>query len=83
LNLALASDGYFVPDVVINFDARVAKAAKMIEEDCPERCLCCYRENSNPRLEHWFSKYHLFPEFQMKYFKDNEVFYEKIFFYNF
>jgi hypothetical protein len=32
------------------FDVRVAKAAKMIEERCP----CCYRKNSNPRLEHWF-----------------------------
>ena len=26
------------------FDARVAKAAKIIEEDCPERCPCCYRK---------------------------------------
>jgi len=26
------------------FDTRVAKAAKMIEEDCPERCPCCYRK---------------------------------------
>jgi len=37
LNLALASDGYFMPDVDNKFDARVAKAAKMIEENCPER----------------------------------------------
>jgi len=58
------------------FDARVAKAAKMIEEDCPERCPCCYRKNSNPRLEHWFSKCYLFREFRMKYFKDIEIFYE-------
>jgi len=28
------------------------KLANVIEEDCPERCLCCYRKNSNPRLEH-------------------------------
>jgi len=34
------------------FDACVVKAAKMIEEDYPERCPCCYRKNSNPRLEH-------------------------------
>jgi len=58
------------------FVARVAKAAKMIEEDCPERCPCCYRKNSNPRLEHWFSKCYLFREFRMKYFKDIEIFYE-------
>jgi len=61
------------------FDARVAKAAKMIEEDCPERCPCCYRKNSNPRLEHWFSKCYLFREFQMKYFKDIEILYEKFY----
>ena len=42
------------------FDALVAIAAKMIEENCPERCPCCYRKNSNPRLEHWFSKCYLF-----------------------
>jgi hypothetical protein len=61
------------------FDARVAKAAKMIEEDCPERCPCCYRKNGNPRLEHWFSKYYIFLEFRMKYFKDIEKPYEKLF----
>ena len=48
----------------------------MIEEDCPERCPCCYRKNSNPRLEHWFSKCYLFREFRMKYFKDIEILYE-------
>jgi len=58
------------------FDARLAKAAKMIEENCPERCSCCYRKNSNPRLEHWFSKCYLFREFRMKYFKDIEILYE-------
>jgi len=58
------------------FDARVAKAAKMIEEDCSERCPCCYRKNSNPRLEHWFSKCYLFREFRVKYFKDIEILYE-------
>ena len=42
------------------FDACVAKSSKMIEEDCPERCPCCYRKSSNPRLKHWFSKYYLF-----------------------
>jgi len=52
--------GTFVPDVGYKFGARVAKAAKMIEEDCPERYPCCYRINSNPRLEYWFSKYYLF-----------------------
>ena len=30
------------------FDARVAKTAKVIEEDCPKRCPYCYRKNSNP-----------------------------------
>ena len=44
------------------FYVRVAKAAKMIEKDCPERCPCCYRKNSNPRLVHWFSKCYLFRE---------------------
>jgi hypothetical protein len=38
------------------FDARIAKTAKMIEDYCLERYPCCYRKNSNSRLEHWFSK---------------------------
>ena len=29
------------------FDARVAKVAKMIEEDCPKRYPCYYRKNIN------------------------------------
>ncbi|KAG4089081.1 hypothetical protein H8356DRAFT_1432309 [Neocallimastix lanati (nom. inval.)] len=58
------------------FDARVAKAAKVIEEDCPERCPHCYRKNNSPLLEHWFSICYLFREFQMKYFKDIEILYE-------
>ena len=58
------------------FDACVAKAAKTIEEDCLERCPCCYKKNSNPRLEHWFSKFFLFRKFRMKYFKDIKIFYE-------
>ena len=49
------------------------KLANMIEEDCLERFPCCYRKNSNPRLEHWFSKCYLFREFRMKYFKDTEI----------
>jgi len=32
------------------FDARVVKAANMIEDNFPDRCLCCYKENSNPRF---------------------------------
>jgi len=51
----------------------------MIEKDCPERCSCCYRKNCNPRLEYWFSKYYLFREFRMKYFKDIEILYEKFY----
>ena len=51
----------------------------MIEEDCLEWCLCCYRKNSNPRLEHWFSKCYLLREFRMKYFMDIEIFYEKFY----
>jgi hypothetical protein len=39
----------------------------------------CYRKNSNLRLEYWFPKCHLFREFRMQYFKDFEIFYEKIF----
>jgi len=31
---------------------RVAKAANIIEDDCPERCPCCGRENINPRLKY-------------------------------
>ena len=61
------------------FDARVAKAAKMIEEDCPERCPCCYRKNGNPRLEHWFSKCYLFRVFRIKYFKDIDILYKKFY----
>jgi len=33
----LASVGYFRARYGYKFDARVAKAAKMIEEDCPEK----------------------------------------------
>jgi len=51
----------------------------MIEEDCPERCPCCYRKNSNPPLEHWFSKCYLFLVFRMKYFKDIDILYEKFY----
>jgi len=32
------------------FNVCVAKAAKMIEEDCIERCPCCYRKKSNPLI---------------------------------
>ena len=51
----------------------------MIENDCPKRCPCCYRKNSNTRLEHWFSKCYLLREFRMKYFMDIEKLYEKLF----
>jgi len=51
----------------------------MIEDDCPERCPWCSRKNSNPRLDHWFSKCYLFGEFRKKYFNDIEFLYEKIF----
>jgi len=51
----------------------------MIEDNYPERCFCCYRKNSNPRLKYWFSKCYLFREFRMKYFKDIEALYEKFF----
>jgi len=44
LNLSLASDGYFVPRCGYKFDARVAKAANMTEDNCQERCPCCYRK---------------------------------------
>jgi len=30
-------------------------------------------------LEHWFSKYYLFREFRMKYYKGIEILYEKLF----
>ena len=41
--------------------------------------LCCYREYSNTRLEHWFSKCYLFREFRIKYSMDMEKLYEKLF----
>jgi len=56
LNLALGSDGVLCSRCGYKFDTRVAKAANMIEDDCPERCPYCYRETSNPRLEYWYSK---------------------------
>ena len=59
------------------FNACVAKAANMIEDDYQERCPCYYKKNSNPRLEHWFLKCYLFRKFRMKYFKDIEVLYEE------
>ena len=43
---------------------------------------CCYRENSHPPLEHWFSKMlFFFRDFRMTYFMNIEVLYEKIFFF--
>jgi len=39
--------------------------------------LVVIEKNSNPWLEHWFSKSYLFHEFQMKYFMDIEIFYKK------
>ena len=51
----------------------------MIEEECPERCPCCYRIYSNPRLEHWFSKCYFFNVLRMKYFKDIDILYEKFY----
>ena len=51
----------------------------MIGDDGSERYPCCYRKNSNPRLEQWFSKFYFFHEFYMKYFMDIEILYEKIF----
>jgi len=52
----------------------------MIEDDYPGRCPC-YRKNSNPKLEHWFSKCYLLCEYRMKYFMDIEINYEKKFFF--
>jgi len=51
----------------------------MIEDDSPECCLCCYRKNSNPWLDHWFSKCYFFREYRMKYFMNIELLYEKLF----
>ena len=41
--------------------------------------LVVIEKNSNPRLEHWFSKCYLFREFRKKYFKDIEILYEKFY----
>jgi len=50
------------------FDARVAKAANMIEEDCPERCSYCYRKIVilDWNIGFLISKCYLFREFCMK-----------------
>jgi len=36
------------------FNARVDKAANIIEDKCPECCPCCYIENENPQLKNQF-----------------------------
>ena len=55
------------------------KPPNRIEDNCPEWCPCCYRENRNLQLKHWFSKCYLFREFRKKYFKDIEILYEKFY----
>jgi len=52
-----------VPDVDINFDACVAKASNIVEDDCPERCPCYYKEKSNPQSEYWFVAHGLLFEY--------------------
>jgi len=47
----LISDGYYMPDMDINFDPRITKPANMVEDDCPERFPCCYRENNKSLIE--------------------------------
>jgi len=79
LNIALVSDGYFVPDVDINSKLMLLKPPIGLKTTVQKGCPRCYRKYRNPRLEHWFSKSYLFYEFQMKYFMDIEKLYEKYF----
>ena len=51
-------------------DSSVAKAAKMINESCPNCCPCCFNVNSKQRIDHWFTTCFLFKEFRSKYFFD-------------
>ena len=70
-----------MPDVDIYLMLVLPKSAKMIEEDYPERCPCCYRKKIV--ILDWnigFLNVIFSVEFRMKYFKDIEVLYEKIFF---
>ncbi|ORX85591.1 hypothetical protein BCR32DRAFT_276141 [Anaeromyces robustus] len=41
-------------------DARVAKAAKMINNSCPNCCSCCFHCESYQRIDHWFINCFLF-----------------------
>jgi len=79
LNLALASDGYFHSRCGYKFDTRVAKAAKMIVEDYPERYLVIIEKIVILDWNIGFFKCYLFCEFRMKYFKDIEILYQKFY----
>jgi len=68
LNIASVYDGYFVPDVDINSMLVLPDLPIWLKTTVQNAVLCCYRENCNPRLEHWFSNCYLFSEFQMKYY---------------
>jgi len=43
---------YFIDESIYRNLVTNPNQINMIEEDCPERCPCCYRENSNHQMEH-------------------------------
>ncbi|ORX78630.1 hypothetical protein BCR32DRAFT_294921 [Anaeromyces robustus] len=51
-------------------DARVAKAAKMINNSCPNCCSCCFHCESYQRIDHWFINCFLFKNLRMDHFSD-------------
>ncbi|ORX77170.1 hypothetical protein BCR32DRAFT_283457 [Anaeromyces robustus] len=51
-------------------DARVAKAAKMINNSCPNCCSCCFHCESYQRIDHWFINCFLFKNLRIDHFSD-------------
>ncbi|ORX87914.1 hypothetical protein BCR32DRAFT_289029 [Anaeromyces robustus] len=51
-------------------DARVAKAAKMINNSCPNCCSCCFHCDSYQRIDHWFINCFLFKNLRIDHFSD-------------
>ncbi|KAG4098765.1 hypothetical protein H8356DRAFT_1424326 [Neocallimastix lanati (nom. inval.)] len=50
-NLNLFS-GESLVDIIHSIFKMLFLSANIIEDDCPERCPCCGRENINPRLKY-------------------------------
>ncbi|ORX63408.1 zincin [Anaeromyces robustus] len=51
-------------------DARVAKAAKMINNSCPNCCSCYFHCESYQRINHWFINCFLFKNLRFDHFSD-------------